>query len=422
MSLAQTQFTQRCKDPQGDAWSIYEHLPVIRDLASECDSAYELGVHKVTSTWAFLASDLKKLISIDRIHPSQLGADLGLVVRAAEQEGKNFQFIQSSTLDIKPEVVDLTFIDTWHVYDQLHRELEHFAPTTTKYIVLHDTETFGSIGEDRVSRGLKPAIEEFLAAHPEWFTKAHYKNNNGLTVLERRKVESTTKRKVMAVTGYVSNAFPAKHLSSDQFLDYGHRLKTALGSKLHAFDQNWQLEDLWAYPLLKENPELLPSDANPPSDRYAAPKDAAISNIVLLQRYEWMRLAAELHRDVDVFVWIEYSVLKQRNVTEQVLLNFLEKLETSAVDAITLPGEWEKKPIDDAKAHWRFAGSCWICPRNLAKPLAETIQTVATLRTKRTGRISWDMNTMAYVELLDVLPIRWYRGGHDETQFTGFNP
>ena len=418
MSIAQEQYEVRCKDPQGDAWSIYEHLPTIRALADECETAYELGVHKVTSTWAFLAApQLKKLISVDRVHPVALGADLGIAERAAQEIGKDFRFIQKSTIDLEPEPVDLTFIDTWHVYDLLKLELEKYAPFTRKYIVLHDTETFGTVGEDRVSKGLRPAVDEFLQAHPEWFLKTHYKNNNGLTVLARR----TAKRfKVKAVTGYVYNAFAAKHLNPTQFQDYGARLKQALGDRIVAFDENWQLADLWAHKLLAENPHLLPSDHNPPKDRYDTPRDAAISNIVLLQRYEWMRLAAELHRDVDTFAWIEYSVLKQRNVTEQVLRDFLDKLEETEVQAITLPGEWEKKPIQDHAVHWRFAGSCWICPRPLAKPLAETIQTVATLRTKQTGRVSWDMNTMAYVELLDVLPIQWYRGGHDETQFTGF--
>lgn len=421
MTIAHAQFEIRCQTPEGDAWSIYEHLPTIRDLADECESAYELGVHKVTSTWAFLAAPrLKKLISVDRVHPSHLGGDLALAENAAKEVGKHFQFIQNSTLNVSPEPVDLTFIDTWHVYDLLMQELERFAPTTRKYIVLHDTETFGTVGEDRVSKGLRFAVDEFLGRHPEWYKKAHYTNNNGLTVLARRETETKKKNKVMAVTGYVFNAFPARHLSPAQFNGYGERLKTALGSRLCAFDQNWTLEDLWAYPLLKENPGLLPSDVNPPTDRYPSPKDAAISNLVLLQRYEWMRLAAELHRDVDVFAWVEYSVLKQQGVTEQVILDFLDKLEQTPIDAITLPGEWDKKPINDSYAHWRFAGSCWICPRPLAKPLAETVKTVATMRTKMTGKVSWDMNTMAYVELLDVLPIRWYRGGHNETQFTGF--
>lgn len=228
------------------------------------------------------------------------------------------------------------------------------------------------------------------------------------------------KIKAMAVTGFVPNAFPAKHLSESQCRDYGNRLKNVLGDKICAFDNNFTLEECWAYPLLRDNRDLLPSDINPPKDRYAEPKHAAISNIILLQRYEWMRIAKEQHPEVDVFAWIEYTVLKQRNVTEQVLSNFITTIESNYYDSISLPGMWEKKPVDDRFAHWRFAGSAWVCPAKYIDNLARSIKTIATLRTELTGKISWDMNTMAFVELLDILPIRWYYGNHDETQFTNF--
>lgn len=226
--------------------------------------------------------------------------------------------------------------------------------------------------------------------------------------------------KAMAVTGYVANAFPAKHLSVEQFHAFGDRLKKAVPGKIHAFDENWTIKDCWAWPLMEENPSLMPSDANPPTDRFREPQHAAISNIVLLQRYDWMRRAGELHPDVDVFAWIEYSALKQRNVTEEVIQKFMQTLEEKSFDAVSLPGVWQKGPIDDSRAHWRFCGSCWVCPRKYLDGVFNAVRTVATLRTKMTGKISWDMNTMAYVELLDVLPIRWYSGNHDETQFTNF--
>lgn len=226
--------------------------------------------------------------------------------------------------------------------------------------------------------------------------------------------------KAVAVTGFVPNAFPAKHLSESQCRDYGNRLKDAAGARICAFDNDWTLDKCWAYKLLQENPNLLPSDIDPPKDRYAEPMHAAISNIILLQRYEWMRLAKDLNPDVDVFAWVEYTVFKQRNVNEKVVVDFLNALESKDYDAVSLPGIWDKKPVDDRFAHWRFAGSVWICPRKYVDDVAQSIKTVATLRTKLTGKISWDMNTMAFVELLDMLPIRWYQGNHDETQFTNF--
>lgn len=227
--------------------------------------------------------------------------------------------------------------------------------------------------------------------------------------------------KAMAVAAHISRAFPTRHLSGEQFIGLGARLKAALGSKLHCFESpEWTLDKCWAYKFLQANPDLLPTDINPPTDRYAEPKHAAISNIVLLQRYEWLALAAKLHPDVDVFAWIEYTVLKQRNVTEQVVIDFMKAIETKSYDAISLPGIWEKKPIDDRFAHWRFAGSVAVVPRKYVEKFAQAFKAVATLRTEMTGRISWDMNTTAFLELMEILPIRWYPGNHDETQFTNY--
>jgi hypothetical protein len=100
--------------------------------------------------------------------------------------------------------VDLTFIDTWHVYGQLKRELAKFAPLTNKYIVMHDTtvdewagETMrnihkydvdaqsieSGIPKDEILKGLWPAIEEFLENNRDWVLHKRWVNNNGLTIL-----------------------------------------------------------------------------------------------------------------------------------------------------------------------------------------------------------------------------------------------
>ena len=99
---------------------------------------------------------------------------------------------------------DLIFIDTWHVYGQLKRELAHLQKFATKYIIMHDTEidkiTSESIRnkhdiEDKMKQfnftkeevecGLQKAIDEFLLEHHEWKIKEIFTNNNGLTILER---------------------------------------------------------------------------------------------------------------------------------------------------------------------------------------------------------------------------------------------
>jgi len=226
--------------------------------------------------------------------------------------------------------------------------------------------------------------------------------------------------KALCVTGFIDNPFPARHLSQTDCRGLGGRLKAALGDRLHAFDEGWTLPQCWAYPLLERIPGLVPSCANPPPDRFATPADMVRSNVVLLQRYAWMAAAAAARPDVDVLAWVEYTVLKQHGVTPEVLAGFADALERTPIDAVTLPGCWPKGVINDAEAHWRFVGSCWVCPARLAGDVYRAVREVVTLRTEMTGRLSWDMNSMAYVELLDILPIHWYPANHDQTQFTNY--
>jgi hypothetical protein len=119
-------------------------------------------------------------------------------------EGVNTIFYNESDLDCPMEDTDLLFIDTWHVYGQLKRELAKFAPLTKKYIIMHDTTVDEIYGETirmgwnpeqqsresgfpvkEITCGLWPAVEEFLAANPDWVLKERFTNNNGLTVLAR---------------------------------------------------------------------------------------------------------------------------------------------------------------------------------------------------------------------------------------------
>ena len=224
----------------------------------------------------------------------------------------------------------------------------------------------------------------------------------------------------MVVTGFVKDAFPAKHLSYDQFFELGRRLKAALPGRIVAYDTNWSLNKCWAHGFIEQYPAVIASDPHPPADRYETQLDALISNVVLLQRYFWLLQATRDFPDVDTFAWLEYSILKQHGVTEDQVITFANQIERYQFDAISYPGQFPKQPFVDNRAHWRFSGSTFVCPRKYVEPLFYAIRGVATLRADLTGHLSWDMNTAAFVELLDVLPFRWYPGAHDETQLTNF--
>lgn len=177
---------------------INEHIPTLIEYASECESITEMGVRAITSTWAFLGSAPKRLISYDMEDPSHYGANINLVYDVAKQYGLNFTFTKADVLKINIEETDLLFLDTWHAYDQLKAELEKHSSKARKYIIMHDTTSYEYRdepltsentfeGEKSSGKGLWPAITEFLQSNPEWEIHKRYTNNNGLTILKRIK-------------------------------------------------------------------------------------------------------------------------------------------------------------------------------------------------------------------------------------------
>jgi len=168
---------------------IFEHLPTLARYSSECSHITELGVRSVISTWALASGNPKKLVSYDIYHPSEIGSGQQFddFIDAVKETKIEFQFIKADDLTIEIEETDLLFIDTWHVYEQLKKELELHGNKARKYLIFHDTVTFGEYGEGG-GIGLMSAINEFLEVNPQWQTKEHYQNNNGLLILERCKI------------------------------------------------------------------------------------------------------------------------------------------------------------------------------------------------------------------------------------------
>lgn len=202
MDSVKSEYYRRCNTVS----DINEHLPTLYKYATECESIFETGVRGCVSSWALVygllnngKSSRKILLNDITSCPIQSLLDATARVDISVQ----YQWINNLNLDVK-ESIDMTFIDTWHVYGQLKRELAKFAPLTNKYILLHDTTVDGVHGEtvrcgwnsheqsivsgipaDEITRGLWPAVQEFLDQHPEWILKERFTNNNGLTVLQR---------------------------------------------------------------------------------------------------------------------------------------------------------------------------------------------------------------------------------------------
>lgn len=174
-------YKQHC-DKKSD---INEHLPTLKRYAEQCDSVVEMGVRFVVSTWAFLAAKPKSLISIDIQHPETLGVSLETIYRALEGIDTKFEFRLENTLTNEIEECDLLFIDTLHTYEQLIQELRRHGNKAKKYLIFHDTTTFGVVSE-LGGRGLNLAISEFMLDNTHWITDKIYENNNGLTILRRQ--------------------------------------------------------------------------------------------------------------------------------------------------------------------------------------------------------------------------------------------
>ena len=185
--LIRDNYQQACKTPS----DINEHLEVLYDLAKECTHITEMGVRSVVSTWAFMYRNPSVLIGIDlHIHPN---------INIALNAYPKWKFIQADTLKIDIEPTDLLFIDTLHIYSQLKKELFKHGYKAKKYIVLHDTTTYGASDEPtdwqtpeimenyqtENKKGLMPAVNEFLETYKNWYIYRQYTNNNGLTILKR---------------------------------------------------------------------------------------------------------------------------------------------------------------------------------------------------------------------------------------------
>lgn len=164
--------------------NIGEHCPTLRLLASECESVVEFGTDLAVSTTALLAGQPKQLTTFD-VRPSPAAEALKTF-----SGDTIFEIIRADSLSYDIDSAfgtpDMLLIDSKHTFAQLSAELSRWESRVKRWIVLHDTVTFGDTGEDG-TRGLTAAISQFLADHREWGIVAEYRNSHGLTVMRRNR-------------------------------------------------------------------------------------------------------------------------------------------------------------------------------------------------------------------------------------------
>jgi cephalosporin hydroxylase len=190
---------------------INEHVPTFYEYGKQSECVVECGVRTGVSTWGFLRGlrdngcSRKKFVGVDLNHHPNVDA----AQRVCRENGITTYFIQGNDLHIDlPKGTDTLFIDTWHVYGHLKRELAALHKDVRKFIIMHDTTVDAHFGEsirsgsntaqqalesgypeNEIRLGLWPAVQEFLAEHgDEWELRKRYVNNNGLTILARKTV------------------------------------------------------------------------------------------------------------------------------------------------------------------------------------------------------------------------------------------
>ena len=179
MRLIDRLYQQAANNPS----DIWEHIPLLREVAEQYRHVTEFGTRFGVSTVALLAAEPDVFITYDR-EPQDS-------VKMIETAAKNltntrFECRIADVREIEIEPTDFLFIDTWHIESQMDIELRRHADKVHSMIGFHDTETFGLVGESPGHRGIWYAIDRFLKEHPEWEIRERRANNNGLTLIGRR--------------------------------------------------------------------------------------------------------------------------------------------------------------------------------------------------------------------------------------------
>lgn len=193
MHRIEMEFANRVITPS----DINEHLLLLYSLALGCESVTEFGIRYGASTTALLAAmSMRKRMGLAA---SYLGYDVN--PSFIEIAGDLFQMcpndlsrtaVVGNSMTIRPvPPTCLLLIDSQHEGEVVYRELERHASFAKRYLVFHDTVTFGKRGE-LGGLGLLRGIEDYMkspacAQDYPWSLKMDLQNNNGLTVYERIK-------------------------------------------------------------------------------------------------------------------------------------------------------------------------------------------------------------------------------------------
>lgn len=147
-------------------------------------------------------------------------------------------------------------------------------------------------------------------------------------------------------------------------------------------------------------------------------KNTLAYHIVQHEKINMLKEAAEGNPTADVFAWIDFGILHVPGVTTRIVSDFFGKASKEKV--ITIPGCWDRGPIDDAAPCWRFCGGLIVVPREYIYDLDILFKAETIKRINETRNLTWEVNTLARLEQSSNLPIWQYKADHNETMFTSY--
>lgn len=171
---------ERFTQVRSEESDIRDLIDVLVKYGHDCQHITEFGIGDGSSAIAWLFSRPKNLVCYD------IGRQPSVddIARLASENGIDFVFHEANTAHVTINPTDLLFIDTVHNAGQLEHELKNESHVN-KFIIMHDTETYGDVGEGG-AEGMQYAIDRFLhSKRSEWKLAEHLMESNGLTVLER---------------------------------------------------------------------------------------------------------------------------------------------------------------------------------------------------------------------------------------------
>lgn len=182
---------------------LNEHLPALRDLADKCERVTEISKRR-ESTVAMLSARPARLVSHQLEHDDQT---LNRAIKYAKDDGVDvtvFPLPQGRSVS-EIEGTELLLIDHDHRAAVLRQQLEDLAPKVSRFIVLHDTQTYGETGTDG-GPGLLPAMRHYMQQNPQWSVISHSTDQHGLTVLGCRDEDKPPLPKAVTMAGNLGKA------------------------------------------------------------------------------------------------------------------------------------------------------------------------------------------------------------------------